>query len=225
MKYAHEIHLHILRTLLFQQSVRHKDLKPKDFANSHFSFYLKQLLDEQLIAKDKSGYSLTEKGKEFANRMDTGDASFRIQPKVSMILCAEKADQYVLYCRKKNPFYDHKGFPTHKVWFGENIVEIAAVGLEEECGLKGRAYVKAIRHYHVYYKEQLVEDKIFFIMHFPVVEGNIINSEGGEYMWIAKNKVSEIVDKPLPELSDCLAILEGTDKEFFKETKQHVLIF
>jgi hypothetical protein len=227
MKELHPIQNRILSRLLFAESLKFSELKPFKLENSQFLFHVEKLIKEGFIVKDEEGYALTKEGKEFANRMDTVNEKIVRQAKVTTILCCERIEngktQYLIYTRFKNPFYGHSGFPTHKVWFGEKIKEAAEKGLLDECNLQGEAQLVAIRHYHLYLKEELLEDKIMHIFKFNNPTGELKNLRDGKFLWIAKDDIK--IDKKLPEFNDILEILSGKDTNFFKEEDQHVNTF
>lgn len=65
----HDYQISILRELLFRPEARFRDLNKVDVTNDHFSFHVNHLIKEGLIKKTNGKYSLTDEGKEFANRM------------------------------------------------------------------------------------------------------------------------------------------------------------
>lgn len=222
----HKVQLDILKKLLFSDSRRYAQIKPKEMEGSQFTFHLDQLSAQKLIYKTKTGeYSLTSSGKEYANRMHTDEAALKHQAKLSMILCAKKRTpqglEYLLYRRLKNPFYGHIGFPTHKVWFGEKLAEAANAALIAECGLAGEGKLVGIRHYHVKSDDTLYEDKVFFIFEFEPTEGAITHNRDGEYFWVPAEKIDEVAQPHLPELPDVIALLNGKSP-YFLETDQYV---
>lgn len=203
MKIIHSIQQRILKDLLFAQELRFVDLKPIYMESSQFMFHLKKLIASQLITKISSGYSLTEAGKEFANRADTSI-------KVTIILCAVKnKSEYLIYKRLKNPFFGCVGFPTTKVNWGEDIFQAAKRGLHEETGLIGEPLLFAIRHYKIFKDEKPIEDKL---MHAFVVEdpsGTLEPSDQGEYFWVKDNELKSKMIPPLVEFWDIYIALKG----------------
>lgn len=84
----HEYQISILRELLFKPKSKFSELKKVDIENDHFAKHIKHLLDEGLIEKKDSRYSLTDEGKEFANRMDTDSLKLERQAKIGIALHA-----------------------------------------------------------------------------------------------------------------------------------------
>lgn len=193
-------------------------MKPEDMEGSQFTFHLKILLKRRLVQKIEEKYSLTQEGKEYANRMDIGDLTIKQQAKVSAVLCCERTAangdiEYLLYTRKKNPFFGFQGFPTGKVLFGEDILEAAARELHEETGYSGKPELVAVRHYRIYTTEDvLLEDKIFFTIKFSNISGDLKPSPEGEFQWIKSADIFKVLKNPIkefPELLDAVRDFDG----------------
>ena len=203
MKSLHSIQIKILQDLLYKEYIKYSDLKPKEMEGSQFTFHLEALIKESLIKKSSQGYSLTAKGKEVSNRMDYGDIDIKTQAKISAVLCCIREEdgvtQYLLYTRKKNPFWGYQGFPTGKVKRGEDISEAATRELLEEANLDGIPELFAIRHYRIYSNEDLLlEDKIFFAFRFKNPKGKLTSGKEGDF----KVKLKSAQKMELPEIND-----------------------
>ena len=143
---SHEAQIHaaqtsILRELLFQPTAGYTELqKPTGLTSDHFNFHVKRLLELEFIKKVNPGkYSLTIKGKEYANKLDTDNNTIERQPKVAVLLAITRVNngvkEYLFQERRKQPFYAYWGFPTGKIRWGETIMQTAARELMEETGL------------------------------------------------------------------------------------------
>lgn len=197
-----EVQLHtaqtvILRELLFHPSVNFAGLqKMTGMESDHFTFHLQKLVELGLVEKISRGlYSLTQKGKEYANKLDTDNNTIERQPKVAVILVIErkvgKDTQYLFQERKKQPFYGFWGCPTGKVRWGETIPETAARELMEETGLTATYRVAGVYHELVYAQEsgEQLEDKIFFVVHCTNTEGDLLEDfEGGHNAWMTREE-------------------------------------
>lgn len=164
----HEFQISILRELLFKPQARFRDLNTLEVTNDHFTFHLKQLVKEGLVVKVNGGYSLTSKGKEFANRMDTEALKLERQAKLAVALHAVRkkkgVTEYLVHKRLKEPFYGWYGSHSGKIRWGENPLECAKREFLEETGLTGKFSLKGIVHYHHFHKDgQLLEDKYFWV--------------------------------------------------------------
>lgn len=213
MKSLHSIQIKILQDLLYKECIKYSDLKPKEMEGSQFTFHLEALIKEGLIKKNTLGYALTSKGKEVANRMDYGDTDIKAQAKISAVLCCirevDGVIQYLLYTRKKNPFWGYQGFPTGKVKRGEDIYKAAGRELLEETNLEGIPELFAIRHYRIYSNDNLLlEDKIFFAFRFKDPKGKLTSGKEGDFKWVDKNNVYEYLERPVKEIPEIIKALE-----------------
>ncbi len=189
-KELHPAHVAILHVLLFRPDARFAALqKASELSSDHFNFYLKQLLDEQFVAKnDQGAYHLTQKGKEFANRFDTDERKVERQPKVAVCLMIRRDDnKQLVQQRLKQPYYGYWGRPTGKIRWGETILEAAARELMEETGLEADLSFEEIHHKMDYNKDsgKMLEDKIFFTIACDNPRGKLIEEfEGGRNAWM-----------------------------------------
>jgi hypothetical protein len=143
---ATEINLHpiqgkILKILLFQKQARFRDLNPDKISTDQFSFHLKMLLDQGLLTKTEKGtYTLTAKGKEFANRFDTEKIALERQAKVAVLVVGITKEgsqtKYLTQLRLKQPYFGYRGFVSGKIRWGEDVLAAAERELSEETGLK-----------------------------------------------------------------------------------------
>jgi 8-oxo-dGTP pyrophosphatase MutT (NUDIX family) len=174
----HEFQISILRELLFNPHARFRDLKKVDITNDHFTFHLKHLIKEGLITKKDGRYSLTDDGKEFANRMETNALKLERQAKLGVALHAVRkkngVTEYLVHQRLKEPFYGWYGSHSGKIRWGENPYITAKREFKEETGLSGDFKLKGIVHYHHFHKDgRLLEDKYFWVFRVNDVKGKL----------------------------------------------------
>ena len=192
-KQLHKAHVAILHVLLFQPDARFADLqKASKLSSDHFNFYLKQLIDEEFVAKNERGaYHLTPKGKEFANRFDTDARQVERQPKIAVCLMIRKDGKQLVQQRLKQPYYGYWGRPTGKIRWGETILEAAARELMEETGLTADLSYESLYHKQDFNKEtgEMLEDKIFVIIGCANPTGELITEfEGGRNAWMTQEE-------------------------------------
>lgn len=197
-----EVQLHsaqvvVLRELLFHPSVNFANLqKMTGLESDHFTFHLQKLVEQGMVEKVSRGlYALTQKGKEYANKLDTDNNTIERQPKVAVILVIERlrngVKEYLFQERRKQPYFGFWGCPTGKVRWGETIPETAARELMEETGLSADYRTAGVYHELVYSQEtgDQLEDKIFFVVHCTNVTGELVEDfEGGHNAWMTKSK-------------------------------------
>lgn len=186
----HKFQVSILRELLFKPHARFTDLKKVDITNDYFSFHLKQLISGGLVVKDDGLYSLTDEGKEFANRMDTEALKIERQGKLAVaihaIRYAKGEKQYLTHQRLKEPFYGWYGSHSGKIRWGETPLKAAKREFLEETGLRGDFKLKAIDHYHHFHKDgRLLEDKYFWVYRVTRLKGKLKEKvEEGKNIWM-----------------------------------------
>ena len=219
MKELHSIQLSILRNLLLSDGLRYTDMKPdKEMENNQFSFHLNSLIDTNLVLKDDDKYRLTDKGKEYANRMDTDDVKMMTQAKLSAWCCCVRGSghgkEVLIGVRKKQPFYGCQGFVAGKIKFGETIYDAAKRELREEAGLEGDPKLVQIKHYISYKGGKLVEDKFMFLFMFENIEGELKPNYEVELKWVPIDELPRFITKPFrtfDEIKEAVDSVTGFD--------------
>lgn len=194
---VHQAQTSILRALLFAPHAGFAELqKTTDLTSDHFNFHIKKLVEAGLVTKNDSGYTLSSRGKEYANRMDTEENEIEKQPKVSVALIVERQNgdrrEFIVQKRLKQPYYGFYGRLGGKVRWGESFEQAAARELEEETGLSGTFTFSHIFHKKDYRKSdgKLLEDKLFLIMHCSDATGKMLPAfEGGENHWMTQDEL------------------------------------
>lgn len=201
----HTTQVSILRHLLFTTEANFAELqKDSDLTSDHFTFHIKKLVESGYVEKTKTGYRLAPAGKEYANRMDTDENEIEKQPKISVVVVLERQHngrrEFIAQQRLKQPYYGFWGRLGGKVRWGESFEEAAKRELLEETGLTADFTYKLAYHKRDYKKStgELLEDKVFIIMHSNTYTGELIaDFEGGHNEWMteeefaAKDKIFE----------------------------------
>ena len=104
----HSAQTAILRELLFHPSAGFAELqKPTGLDSDHFKFHIARLVELNYVNKRDGSYTLSVKGKEYANRIDTDNHVIEKQPKISVGLIIENEEGKILaQQRLKQPFLD-----------------------------------------------------------------------------------------------------------------------
>ncbi len=225
----HEAQTSILRELLFVREAGYAELqKPTGLSSDHFNFHIGRLVEIGLVEKLARGrYRLTHRGKEYANKLDTDEKTIERQPKVAVLLAAERIvdgrKEILFQQRTKNPYYGYWGFPSGKIRWGETIVQTAARELMEETGLTARHRIAGLYHEHTYLEgeDDAVEDKMFFVVHCTGVEGNLVEQyEGGINRWMTADEARSL-EKRYTSFETELNMLLGVTSERFVEEVHH----
>ena len=194
---VHKVQTTILRALLFAPHAGFAELqKTTELTSDHFTFHVKKLMGAGLVEKSGSKYTLTSRGKEYANRMDTDENEIEKQPKVSVALIVERQNgnrrEFIVQQRLKQPYYGFYGRLGGKVRWGESFEEAAARELTEETGLTGTFTFSHVFHKRDYRKSDgtLLEDKIFVVMHCTDAHGEMMEQfEGGKNFWMTQDEL------------------------------------
>lgn len=223
---VHPIQAAILRELLFVTEAGFGQLNKEKMGTDLFSFHLKQLINWKLVSKNGMKYSLTTKGKEFANRFDTEKVEVEKQAKVTVLLVISKSEgnetYYLLQQRLKQPYFGYWGFVTGKLKWGETILEGARRELIEETDLGGDLKIAGIKHKMDYDQNgNILEDKYFWVISVNNIKGELLSEfEGGRNVWMSREEISkqtELFDGVLESLD------MATSNQFgLSETKYQV---
>jgi len=194
----HEAQTKILRELLFVPTVNFAGLvKITALDGDHAKFHIKRLVELGYVNKKGSNYSLSAKGKEYANKLDTDDNTIERQPKSTTIIIIKnpKNGKFLIQQRLKNPYYGFYTFFGGKIRWGETVPETATRETLEETGLavdpkdwQWRGVYHEIAHHSG--SNEIVEDKIFFIMYTDKYSGELTaDFESGRNAWMTLDEV------------------------------------
>jgi hypothetical protein len=139
----------ILEKLMYSPKLRFTDMQIKDMTSKHFTYYLKKLLEEKLITKEKGLYFLTDQGKDYVARLDEANMTHEKPPKIGVAIfpIRNKKDtdfECLVNKRLKQPYYGMVGAFTGKIRFGEDFEQTARRELLEEAGLTGDFTMKGV---------------------------------------------------------------------------------
>lgn len=219
----HFVQINILRQLLFRPNSRFSDLNVKGLTSDHFTFHVKRLVEEGWVEKIDDRYRLTTIGKEFANRMDTDNLTIERQAKTAVLLTGVQRDQngqlqFLLQKRLKEPFFGLWGCPTGKVRWGETVEGAAQREFEEETGLTGQFFLKAIRHkINCLEGDRILEDKFFYTFRVEVSDSRTLKPsiEGGENAWFLREEIKAL--KTFEDIWETLDLIESPELRFVEK--------
>lgn len=154
--------------------------------SKHFTYYLKKLLNEELIKKVDNRYYLTDKGKDYVARLDEADMNYEKPPKLGVAIFPERLDKHgnkeiLVNKRLKQPYYGKVGGFTGKVRFGEDFEKTARRELLEESGLTGDFEMRGMIRKFGYKKapdksdKVRIQDQIFIFFTVTNLEGEFIS--------------------------------------------------
>lgn len=223
---SHEVKIHeaqtrILRELLFHTEAGFAELqKPTGLDSDHFKFHIARLVELGYVAKQEDGkYTLSVKGKEHANKLDTDTHTIERQPKLSVALIVENNEgEYLSQQRLKQPYFGFWGRLTGKIRWGETFIEAAARELMEEAGITADLRVAGFYH-KTDYKDDgtLLEDKLFCIVYGSNPKGDlIIDDEGHHNEWLSEKELS-LKDKVFQSVPEITAMCHKKEIGFMEQ--------
>lgn len=195
---APKLHIYqqqIIKKLTFQPEIRFNDLIINGLESEHMNYHLKKLLSLGLVQKKREGYTLTDKGKDYANLLDDNIEIIEKQPKTSIIIRGVRVNpesreiEHLLNKRLRQPYFGKIGRLTGKVRFGETFEEAVRRELYEETGLHAETVVLEEIYRKLRKREDgtVVQDVIFYICFVTGFSGTMIErTEFQENFWISK---------------------------------------
>lgn len=222
MQNQHKVQMLILKELLFNPNARFTDLNISGLTSDHFSYHVGKLIGGNYIRRSQNGYLLTNKGKEFANTMDTESLAIEKQAKIAVLVIAfkreKKKDFLLIQTRLKEPYYGFKGFITGKARFGETVLEAAKREFFEETGLSVNLAHRYIVHEHVYSSERgdLLEDKFFHVFQATNPKGDLIDTLAGKNEWVLESDFAKVVPRFYDE-EDLLRCCRRPKRKFIEK--------
>lgn len=210
----HHIQKHIIGILMFRSVARFRDLRPLKTDTNLFSYHLKLLLKQGIVVKQDGGYSLSQKGMSYVDRVSTEKFTIRSQPKIiSMLVIQNSSGDVLLQKRTKQPYIDAWTLPYGKVHIDDSTVEAAASREAfEKLGLANQSLSHAGDCYiRVRHGNELISTTLAHVSTFN--RDNIQTTD--LIQWIQPHKLSTLTLAPAVE-----AIVARTffhDPYFFEE--------
>jgi len=192
----HEVQAAILKELLFNNGTKFASLNKLELSNDHFTFHIKRLIKEEIVEKIGKLYYLTQKGKQYAGKLDIYGLKMEKFGTPSVAVTAKKIINGKLHLliqqRLKEPLYGYYGFINGKVKFGEFAEETAKRELLEETGLIGDPKIVTIQHRLRGPKRTEVKlDHYFFIYIAENSLGELKHTEEGNNFWMTLEEIKK----------------------------------
>lgn len=221
MKQLHAIQLDILKKLTFSEWLRYSDFKSSDnMPSSQVYFHLESLQKQWFVVKEGDRYVLTLEWKEYANKIDKIDGMVHKQAFLSvLVVCSREnedgSNSYLVYTRKKHPFFWTQWLLSGKVFWWETIEKAAKRSLESKVGLSWDVHLVWTLHYHDYDKasQELIDDKIIFLCHVANPVGELFWTEQWHGEWVSENELSWYIKIPFRTVEDTIRLMMLAKKE------------
>lgn len=124
----HHIQKHIIGVLIHKKYARFRDLRPPRTDTNLYSYHLKVLQKDGWVVKVDEGYTLSEKGLVYVDRVSIKKLNIRSQPKIiSMLVVQNKDGDVLLQKRTKQPYIDTWTLPYGKAHIDDKSTLAGAV--------------------------------------------------------------------------------------------------
>jgi 8-oxo-dGTP pyrophosphatase MutT (NUDIX family) len=223
---------HIISRLKNADTLRYKDMKPKEVPNDLYNYHLKSLVSKKLVDKSQSGYCLSHLGREYvADIHHTSDQANRLF-KINVITIVSRTHsgnlQVLVQERMSQPSYGIIGVMGGTILKGESMEEGARRKLNQETGLTAEFEIAGIERRQLYKNGDLFSDVLFPICYATQHSGDLQEmTEFGRNFWLNIDDAIKLNDRPYDNLDSITEVLkkiqEGTMSSlpfFYNETIQ-----
>lgn len=220
----HKIQEAVLRKLWTSDLLRFSDMMAvTDLTSDDFKFHLRKLIKLGLVEKKDDGrYSLSIKGKEFANRFEYGDGQLIYQPKLTTVVYLrhdgdDGGVRYLFHQRRRQPFYGYWGVIGRPVRFGQRFEDAAKEGLKEQTGLDTDVVLKGFYRQRdvASDSEEILEDKLFIVFEAIWDGRELVHWPHAKAAWMT---IDEVKSRP-KRFDSCIDMLDhlGDTTTWFSE--------
>lgn len=212
----HRAQRSVLAHLRHVSTARFGELRqPTDMSSDIFKFHIQKLINLDYITKlPDGGYALTQRGKEFANRLDERTGREIPQPKASMLMIARLHDaptvRYLAHRRCREPFRGFWGIGSAPILRGNGVVASAHDEFLKQTGIDADFTVYGV--YRVIDRSprgEVLEDKLFTIVVADLDYAPTLREwYGGENVWMTREEL--LAHTPLfPTTAHTLDMIES----------------
>lgn len=211
---THHIQKHIIGVLIHQKYARFRDLRPPRVDTNLYSYHLKAMQKDGWVEKTPEGYTLSQDGLAYVDRVSLKKLNVRSQPKIISMLVVQNSEGDVLLLRRnKQPYIDTWTLPYGKTHIEDaSLIDAALREWREKLGGQpanithaGDCYIRVGR-----------DDEIFSttLAHvFYITEDNVHMND--KLQWVRPHKLSQY--DLAPAVEQIVARTFFRDPYFFEE--------
>lgn len=210
----HHIQKYILSILMHQKIVRFRDMKPPRVDTNLYSYHLKVLIKQGIVAKVEGGYTLGERGLAYVDRVSQEKFRPRTQPKIITMLVVQNSSGDVLLLRRtKQPHINTWTLPYGKVHIDDDsILEGARREWREKIGGQSPSLTHAGDCYiRINSSENTLSSTLAHVFYATCDEVTLTDN----LIWARPHKLSQYYLAPLVE--EIVARTFFRDPYFFEE--------
>jgi CRISPR/Cas system-associated protein endoribonuclease Cas2 len=190
----HYIQKYILDKLMFSEFLRNRDMRPPNTESNLYQYHLKRLIDSGYVMRSDSGYTLSAKGLQYADKHSSDLKDQRPQPKLVTILRLE--DQYgdvLLVKKSKQPYIGLYNLPSGKIHEGESLSVAGERELIEKVGIQSKVMLENVGSVHltIVNNQSVVSESFGFVL-----KGKIETAAGIDGIFVSPRSCSQDVLMP-----------------------------
>ncbi|HMS93433.1 MAG TPA: NUDIX hydrolase [Candidatus Saccharibacteria bacterium] len=214
---SHHIQKHIVGVLIHQKYARFRDLRPPGVDTNLYSYHLKAMQKDGWVEKTTEGYTLTQNGLAYVDRVSLKKLNVRSQPKIISMLVVQNSDGDVLLLRRtKQPYIDTWTLPYGKTHIDDpSILEGAKREWREKLGDEPATIVHAGDGYIRVKKDETVISTTLAHV-FYITDDNV--QMNGKLQWVRPHKLTQY--DLAPAVEQIVARTFFRDQYFFEEFEE-----
>lgn len=177
--------------LAFTPGLRFSELKPHELDNKLFTYHLKKVLAEGLVAKSSDGiYTLTPEGRRISTGALNTEQSLIVERahSVLFLVIRRKSDgAWLFYRRNTHPMLGFSGFMHCNPNAAELTTETAKLQVKEKTGLIGDFTALGGGYFTICNRDTLESFTNFTLLYCDDIQGELVpRDEKAEYFWVEK---------------------------------------
>lgn len=188
MQEIHDLQRQII-TKLLQKPLpqRYSELQIPGVDNDLFNYHLQILVKKEFLTKKDSHYQLSERGKQFASKMNAqGIPQQLFKNSVALAVFRNNYTELLVQKRLRSPFYGDLTTVAGKIALGESIASAARRKLLEETNLAAQfTFIGVLRSIKRNSRNEILEDTFY---HYCVAQNPVgvlqERNEFGENYWM-----------------------------------------
>lgn len=211
---THHIQKYIIGVLMYRQFARFSDLRPPRTDTNLSTYHLKVLISGGYVEKTDRGYTLSQNGIKYVDRVSENKMTVRTQPKIITMLVVQNSDgDVLLQKRTKQPYIDAWTLPYGKLHVDDSQISSAARReAQEKLGLDDQSVIHAGEAYiRVHQRGELLSSTLAHIFRFNRDDIKLNDN----LMWIQPHKLVKL--RLAPAVESIVARTFFNDDHFFEE--------
>jgi len=213
--FDHHLQKEVVQKLVHVPYARFAELKPKGVDSNVFTYHIRQLITQKLIAKNEDGsYHLTPLGMASGITINLNSKMLLEQAhSVFFLMVRNEKGEWLLRKRLVHPTFGMIGFLHGEPNAHESLDKTASKVLQEKAGLTAKFEATGSGYIRILRDGSLESFTHFTLLRTNKVKGNLLpQTKTGRNMWLSKPNFS--APEMIPSMK-ALADLAENSKDFF----------